>query len=237
MGIQGLLGVLKPLIKDCHIEQFRGKRVAVDGYCWLHKATYSCSNDLCNGIDNPAWIKYFLNMVDMLVYHQIEVYIVFDGTNLPAKQLVEASRGSSRQANLQKAREFEATQDMKNAYIYYSRAVNVTPFMAARLIKIMKTSHPTVKCIVAPYEADAQLSYLSINNIVDLIISEDSDHIPYGCKDILFKLDGCGNCQRLLASELFSTPLEGFDLRNFSQEMILIMCIISGCDYLVRLCS
>jgi len=30
-------------------------------------------------------------------------------------------------------------------------------------------------CIVAPYEADAQLAYLNISGIADFIISEDSD--------------------------------------------------------------
>ena len=31
------------------------------------------------------------------------------------------------------------------------------------------------RCIVAPYEADSQLAFLSRNNIVDAILTEDSD--------------------------------------------------------------
>jgi exonuclease-1 len=73
----------------------------------------------------------------------------------------------------------------------------------------------------------------SSTNLVDLVISEDSDNIPYGCSDILFKLDYQGNCQRLVLSDLFSRVIPGFDLRTFSQEMIVTMCIASGCDYLV----
>lgn len=35
MGISGLLGLLSPVTHDAHIEDFRGKTVAVDGLCWL----------------------------------------------------------------------------------------------------------------------------------------------------------------------------------------------------------
>ena len=48
-------------------------------------------------------------------------------------------------------------------------------------------------CIVAPYEADAQLAYLRKSGIVDMIISEDSDLTLFGCDKILFKLDLNGN--------------------------------------------
>jgi hypothetical protein len=48
---------------------------------------------------------------------------------------------------------------------------------------------------VAPYEADAQLAFLSRQKIVDVVISEDSDCVPYGVKTVLFKLspDGWGS--------------------------------------------
>ena len=41
-----------------------------------------------------------------------------------------------------------------------------------------------VECIVAPYEADSQLAYLSIQGIVDLVITEDSDLLVFGCKKV-----------------------------------------------------
>ena len=48
-------------------------------------------------------------------------------------------------------------------------------------------------CIVAPYEADAQLAFLSLAGIADLIISEDSDLAPFGCDKLLCKMDITGN--------------------------------------------
>ena len=35
MGINGLLGLISPAMKDSHLEQFRGKVVAVDAMCWF----------------------------------------------------------------------------------------------------------------------------------------------------------------------------------------------------------
>lgn len=37
MGIEGLLGVLKPIIEKDHISNFKDKTAAVDGMAWLYK--------------------------------------------------------------------------------------------------------------------------------------------------------------------------------------------------------
>ena len=46
-----------------------------------------------------------------------------------------------------------------------------------------------VECIVAPYEADAQLAYLNTRNYVSAVITEDSDIIAFGAKVVFFKMD------------------------------------------------
>ena len=43
-----------------------------------------------------------------------------------------------------------------------------------------------MRYLVAPYEADAQLAYLSVKGVVDVVLSEDSDTIPYGCRRVRF---------------------------------------------------
>lgn len=42
-----------------------------------------------------------------------------------------------------------------------------------------------IDCLVAPYEADAQLAYLNKAGIVQAIITEDSDLLAFGCKKVL----------------------------------------------------
>jgi len=232
MGIKGLLQAEKPAMKAEHLQRFTGKRMAVDGYAWLHKAAYGCCVELCKGEQPNGWIQFFISMVDLLLHHNIIVTLVFDGSALPMKANTESDRENSRLSNLKKAEEYARNGDHTTARMYYSRAVDITPRMAAEVIQIIHRTRPTVKCLVSPFEADAQLSYLSLQNLVDMVISEDSDTIPYGCKDIIFKLERDGSCQRLLLSDLQTQIIDKFDLRNFNADMILTMCILSGCDYL-----
>lgn len=56
-----------------------------------------------------------------------------------------------------------------------------------------------VDCLVAPYEADAQLAYLNKTGIVQAVITEDSDLLAFGCKKVLdcrcaHMLWGGGSC-------------------------------------------
>ena len=47
--------------------------------------------------------------------------------------------------------------------------------------------------MVAPYEADAQLAYLEKQGIADIVITEDSDLLAFGCKKVFFKMDQNGD--------------------------------------------
>lgn len=39
-------------------------------------------------------------------------------------------------------------------------------------------------CVVAPYEADAQLAFLNKAGIAQAVITEDSDLLAFGCKNV-----------------------------------------------------
>lgn len=52
MGITGLLPFLKAIQREIHLSSFRGKKAAVDSYCWLHKGAYSCAMQLIMGTAN-----------------------------------------------------------------------------------------------------------------------------------------------------------------------------------------
>lgn len=45
--------------------------------------------------------------------------------------------------------------------------------------KVLKQEN--VCYVVAPYEADAQMTFLAVSKQVDAVITEDSDLIPFGC--------------------------------------------------------
>jgi 5'-3' exonuclease len=52
------------------------------------------------------------------------------------------------------------------------------------LIGLQALQAEGIECIVAPYEADAQLAFLSHIDYVHCVISEDSDLLPFGCKRV-----------------------------------------------------
>jgi exonuclease-1 len=137
--------------------------------------------------------------------------------------------------------------DRQKAQVFFQRAVDVTPLMASQLIRALNAEG--VECIVAPYEADAQLAFLSISGYVDAVISEDSDLLAYGCRhvsvtllshppsqtltvlcQVIFKLNKEGNGEEINMNRLGETTSPSF--HNFTHAMFRQVCILAGCDYL-----
>ncbi|KAF8663885.1 hypothetical protein HU200_055223 [Digitaria exilis] len=231
MGIQGLLPQLKSTMAPIKVEELRGQTVAVDTYSWLHKGALSCGDRLCKGIPTTRHIEYCMHRVNMLRHYGVKPFLVFDGGLLPIKSGQETKRARSRKENLERAREHEAAGNSRAAFECYQKAVDITPKIASELIEVLKKEK--VDYIVAPYEADAQMTFLSVNKLVDAVITEDSDLIPFGCSRIIFKMDKFGQ-----GVEFQITRLERnreLDFNGFTRQMLLEMCILSGCDYLPSL--
>ena len=66
----------------------------------------------------------------------------------------------------------------------------------ARAKKVLDAmTERNIDCIVAPYEADAQLDYLNLSGIAQVILTEDSDLTVFGCHKVIFKLKDMGQLQ------------------------------------------
>ncbi|CAL9080144.1 unnamed protein product [Musa textilis] len=228
MGIQGLLPLLKSIMAPIHVEELRGQTVAVDAYSWLHKGAFSCATQLCKGLPTSKHIDYCMHRVNLLKHHGVKPILVFDGGILPMKIEQETKRSRTRKENLARAMEHETLGNSSAAYECYQKAVDISPLVAFELIQVLKQEH--VDYIVAPYEADAQMTFLSINSLVDAVITEDSDLIPFGCSRIIFKMDKFG--QGVEFQSLHLGKNKELDLTGFTKRMLLEMCIFSGCDYL-----
>ncbi|XP_018332276.1 exonuclease 1 isoform X3 [Agrilus planipennis] len=180
MGITGLLPFLESISKKSHISEFRDSVVAIDAYCWLHKGSFSCSEKLVRGEETFAHIRYCLKYVNMLLNFNITPILVFDGQHLEAKKETELKRREDRKLARRRASELLALGKAHEARQYLRRCVDITHEMALQLIKACRKIN--VDCIVAPYEADAQLAFLNTQGIADLVITEDSDLLLFGCK-------------------------------------------------------
>jgi len=83
----------------------------------------------------------------------------------------------------------------------FARAVDASPRLAAPLMQELRRAG--IPFFVSPYEADAQLGWLSRLGLVDAVLSEDSDCLPYRCRRVLLKLDRDGWVVEMTRMELF----------------------------------
>lgn len=229
MGIPGLLEHLKSVIARSHISAFSGKSAAVDAHCWLHRGAFACSKDLVLGNPTEKYITFFMSMVNLLKQNGItSILVVFDGLSLPNKSETNRKRSDDRKKNIGLAREADACGDQKLAMTYYQRGVSVTFDMIKKLLVVLKKEG--VSYMISPYESDAQLAFLSKNNIVDLVITEDSDSIPYGCQTVMFKMDREGYGDLFEQNKLHTNQTLSF--ANWTDDQFKLFCCLSGCDYM-----
>ncbi|XP_026700668.1 exonuclease 1 isoform X2 [Athene cunicularia] len=227
MGIQGLLQFIKEAAEPTHVKKYKGQTVAVDAYCWLHKGAYACAEKLARGEPTDVYVVFCMKLVDMLLSSGIKPILVFDGCTLPSKKEVEKARREKRQASLLKGKQLLQEGRLSEARECFGRSVNVTHVMAHEVIKAARARG--VDCIVAPYEADAQLAYLNKIGMVQAIITEDSDLLAFGCKKVFLKIDKFGNGLEIDQARLGNCKQLG---NVFTEEKFRYMCILSGCDYL-----
>ena len=89
-----------------------------------------------------------------------------------------------------------------------------------------------VECIVAPYEADAQLAYLAKIGHVAAVITEDSDLMAFGTPKVLYKMDQCGAARLMVLNDILGKKKGKLDLTGMNQARFTECCILAGCDYL-----
>ncbi|KAK5853531.1 hypothetical protein PBY51_014676 [Eleginops maclovinus] len=230
MGISGLLQFIKDAGEPISVKKYKGQTVAVDTYCWLHKGAFSCAEKLAKGEPTDQYVWYCMKFVDMLLNFGVKPVLVFDGRNLPSKREVEKARRERRESNLQKGRQLLREGKLSEARDCFTRCVNITPAMAHNLIKTARARG--VDCVVAPYEADAQLAYLTKCGLAQAVITEDSDLLAFGCKKVILKMDKQGNGLEIDQDNMGRCRSLG---NVFTEEKFRHMCILSGCDYLASL--
>ncbi|CAG7899653.1 unnamed protein product [Brassica rapa] len=237
MGIKDLLRFMKPYILPIHIQKYARTRVGIDAYSWLHKGAYSCSMELCLDTDGKKklrYIDYFMHRISLLQHYEIIPVVVLDGGHMPCKAATGDERQRQRKANFDAAMEKLKEGNVGAAVEFFQRAVSVTSSMAHQLIQVLKSEN--VEFIVAPYEADAQLAYLSSLELeqggIAAVITEDSDLLAYGCKAVIFKMDRYGKGEELILDNVFQAVDQKPSFQNFDQELFTAMCVLAGCDFL-----
>ncbi|PNY10591.1 exonuclease 1-like protein [Trifolium pratense] len=193
--------------------------------------------ELCLDSDSERklrYIEYFMHRVNLLRYYKVTPVVVFDGGNVPCKAATEKERNKKRYTYRELAMNKLKEGNVNAASELFQRAVNITPVMAHKLIQTLKSEN--IEFVVAPYEADAQLAYLSNLETekggIAAVITEDSDLIAYGCPAVIFKMDREGNGERIELEKVFSAVSCKPSFRNFDMKLFTGMCVLAGCDFL-----
>jgi len=237
MGIEGLLQGLKPIRIKKNIKNFSGQTAAIDASTWLYKGTYSCAYDLANGVKTNAYLRYPLKMIRLLRNNNITPILVFDGQTLPLKSHTIETRKADKIKNKLEGDKLRDLGKVDEANALYARSISIKKSMLFLMIDLLNAIH--VQYIVAPYEADAEIAYLCKEKLADIAITEDSDLLAYGVKNVIFKLDPEGNCEHLALDDAKNGKLDVQindefvnEILNLSEDKFIELCIVSGCDYL-----
>lgn len=202
---------------------------------WLYKGTYACAYELGTGYQTVEFLSYPLKMLRMLKNFKIKPICVFDGLHLQAKAETEQDRAQNKKRNRELAQKNDQAGDTEQARKHYSRSLVLRTKMIELFMDILKELN--IEYIVAPYEADAQISYLVRQGVADIAISEDSDLIAYGCPKILLKLTPTGTCdyfsfEGFYARDSKDCSSEVEALRELDNDEFVFACIMAGCEYL-----
>lgn len=233
MGISGLLPFVKNACRKGNIIELRGKSVAIDVSCLLHRGLMGCMDKIHMGEETQSYVNYVNRYVKELLDMGCHVVMVFDGRPLLAKKSTNDDRREMREKRKEHAEMLLAKGMEREARDHYRLATTISAEIVETTIQHFRTSGQNVDIVVAPYEADAQLAYLMESKLVDAVITEDSDLIVFGCEMIYFKWQcGTGECsvyEKCNLKKCFTGELGGekFDFVKFRR-----ICILAGCDYL-----
>jgi exonuclease-1 len=214
---------------------------------WLHKGVFACdvkalaksqrglssdkptSSTASSSVDMKC-VNFTMKKAETLRSNfGIEVILVIDGDSLPGKKEENELRRAERHEAFQKALTAEQAGDSRAARRFYAQSCSVTHKIKYELIKACKQAG--IAFLVAPYEADAQMARMAHTGMVDLVITEDSDTLVYGCPRVLFKVDFETNQGQEIQIMRDLGKNDSPSFKNWTHDMFVFMCILSGCDY------
>jgi len=199
MGIEGLWKHVKSrgLTKEVLVEDFKGKRVAVDMYCILYSRwTISIgiqmgqSKDLEFDIDKveAIWLRMLFECMNKFQRDGILPIIVIDGDKDPMKIEELERRGATRDKAKKSAQELRSadslTEDQKSRLIDLIKESTPIPCgskdKAVALFKAMG-----LPWVLSKGEAERTCALLNRDGIVDAAYTPDGDAVACGAKTII----------------------------------------------------
>lgn len=190
--------------------------IGVDMYVLLHKFAIDV-NIAATLVNSPEiYLKEYYQRIriflESLMNMGFELYLVYDGNKMKYKIAEEAREKRRAQAKL------------TNSYI---EAVEIVPQQMYNFQHYLSTVRldQEIRYIVAPFEADAQLTYLYKQGLIDCVLTNDSDLIIYGVEHIMFLRPKEDSYYEYQPSD------EIRYLNNMEKIHLPMVAFLIGCDY------
>jgi 5'-3' exonuclease len=171
-----------------------------------------------------------------------QILVVFDGATPPIKLVTVRERSAKRkQAENERDEPVEVTADpqIERRVRAFRRAGAGQHYLTVLAHVRQGLRENKIAFLVAPYESDGQLAFLSQKGYVDLIVTEDSDLVAYGASPILYKLaDSIKQSEPrgiLLRFRDLAANEGRLNLMDFSPAMVAVMFVATGSDYCKKL--
>jgi len=232
MGIRGLNSFIKKVCPECiitkKISNYSGKVFGIDASIFLYKYRHisniddSCKNSHIIGFINR--IKYYRNF-------NITPVFIFDGVPPEQKKITLKKRQGIKKKIYEK---IEILQDIQAENEIEQLEINKEiSNLSRQIINVTKTHVTEVKTLLdllgikyydAPDEAEKYCVFLQKNNIIDYIVTDDTDIFTFGGINVL---------KSTIKNDIIETNIEMLlNKINYTQEKFIEFCILSGCDYL-----
>lgn len=231
MGIKNLLKFLSyqnNIIKDININEYQGKKVAIDISILIYQVVISIRNSGADLTNNKGEMTSHLlglfnktiNLIDM----DIIPIFVFDGKPPLLKRNILDTRRKIKNKALLKL-EYAKTEEDKIRC--FKKCVYISQYQMNQCRELLTLMG--IPFINAPEEADSELSYLCKNNLVYAVLTEDMDILTFGSTKII---------RNLLSNKKQTIEINLNDILNnlqLNHEQFIELCILFGCDYCIHI--
>ena len=216
-------------IYDINLKDKANTKVAIDTTLFIYKFKYSKGEN---------FILNFIEMINKLKSNSIEPIFVFDGE--PPKE-----KGNTIEDRKEKKKEYKEnlkaleeqklnTQNEDDVKIITEqinklnkKIIYVTDDNINQLKYLLETLN--ISYIHKDCEADIISSKLSSKGLVDMVISEDMDHLTSGTKYLIRDFNIKNNIAKCYDLEKIK------ELLKIDHDEFINLCILFGCDYLKRI--
>lgn len=238
--------------KGVPLDQIRGMTVAFDASNIMYAKMSTAHNNI---VENSIISEYnretlventmagILSFFALIFKSGITPVVIFDGKLHPYKEAEVKRRSEIKKIKQEKV-------DLATQLYYSKNPLEVTKEDEDNLrkslrnnIKIQKTDYITMRmmledlgifCYEAEYDGEQLCSRLCVEGIVDAVFSTDTDNYAHGCKFLITDIYHGG--QGITLFNYVSLPemligLSQYTGRHFTQEELIDLCILHGCDY------